>query len=70
MAHKEKTDQPGKPSPEQKQAETIEELIRLIGVVKVSYGWMLTSMTHDKDEGMYSDDLKAAIKVQEALDLI
>lgn len=74
MAHKEKTVQPGKPTVEEKQAETIDELIRLIGLVKISYDWMLVDIKTRADKlyggGNYSPELQAAIVTKEAIDLI
>lgn len=72
--HREKTVQPGKPNVEQKQAETIDELIRLIGVVKIDFDWTLADIKRRADElygeGNYSPQLKSAIVTKELLDLI
>ena len=45
----------------------IKQLEKLIRLTKVSHGWMLTSLCHEKDEGMYSDEIKTAIILQDAM---
>jgi hypothetical protein len=50
--------------------ETIKVLTELVRLQNVSCSWMLTSMTHEKDEGMYSDEIKAAIAVKAIADTI
>lgn len=37
---------------------------------RLSHDWMLKSIAHNKDEGMYSDELKHAMCVQEMLDVV
>ena len=52
------------------ESELIESLIELVRTMNVSLTWMLQSLTHDKDEGMFSDEIKAAIAVKEIADTI
>lgn len=50
--------------------EAIQLLIELVRLQNTSLSWMLQSLTHEKDEGMYSDEIKAAIAVKEIADTI
>jgi hypothetical protein len=52
------------------EGELIEQLVELVRSMNVSLTWMLTSLTHEKDEGMYSDEIKAGIAVKEIADTI
>jgi hypothetical protein len=52
------------------EGELIEQLVELIRSMNVSLTWMLESLTHEKDEGMYSDEIKAAVAVKEIADTI
>ena len=55
---------------EKQLTETIDMLTGLVRLQNVSLSWMLVSLTHEKDEGMYSDEIKSAIAVKEIADTI
>lgn len=55
---------------EEKQLETIKQLMKLVLKMRNSMNGMLISLTHDKDEGQYSDDVKAAFALLEIADTI
>ncbi len=70
MVHKEKTNQPGKPTVEEVQAEQIKTLSELLIEVRDSHRRMVLNETLHKEKIDYGPETLKSIEIQEALNQI